>query len=281
VAEVYAGTSPLELWCYESGSRVVSPYLLSGERPAVGGAVVPEGTAQGLGLLVGSGLSLFVPGDKVTARDLTVSAVSRDPLWPMLLAPVEGLAPGHLRLLVRLAVGIPVDEWVRWLAKEVDCEGVPLEDLWLSGAGAGAGAASSPADQPGDPEGGLAGQLQRGLSGLIVLVAALGVANGVALSMVERGSQVALLRALGVRAGGIIVMYVGEAAFLVGAGVAVAVAIAFGATALAPAEVGAILPVCVLRGSLTAAGVSLAASLFVAAGWHALPPAALLGRRAE
>jgi hypothetical protein len=238
VQDAFARTARLEVWRCLVETRLAVPSLLSGRMPAEGQCVVPRSVADALDLDIGSHLSVFTPAAEAKSGQWVVVGISDDGRFPVIIAPApEGATVnGKKVLLARLVPGTDVTRWTRQI-------GFKREAVRTLGDDPAAGGAARS----------LADRLQEDLAGVILLVAALGVANGLALALVEREAQTALLRALGVSWRQVALVYLVEALALTVLGVVVALGVACWAAMLAPLAVGARLPGCVLRGSLTAA----------------------------
>ncbi len=280
--EMLVGSSVVDLWLYPADTSIVRPFIVSGRMPLPGEVAVQQELAESLGVQAGSGVAMCDPVDSQAVLQVDVSGVFSDPLWPALLAPADEFdgSGGSELLLVRLKPETEIIPWQRWFARMGGGSAIPLEEMnWTVGRAlrAYADRANEVLRQPAS----LADQLKFNLAALILILAALGVANGVALSMVEHESQTALLRALGTPASRIALMRLFEAAVLMGLGIAVASGGASLAAWAAPGLVGTAFVQCVLQGSPTVVIVSLCATLGLVAFWHSGSPMALLRRRAS
>ncbi len=264
VQDAFVGLLSTELWWYHPTSSIVLPRLSSGRLPRPGEALVPVELAETTGLAPGSVLTVFVPAAGAPL-EVTIAGITDDPVWPYVLAPAQGIESDHgnVRLLVKLLPGISANDWLSEFSKHVEGDAHLLEPVRVRAQ------STDSVDR-----------LLDSLARLILMVAALGVANGVALTMTEREAQVALLRALGVPFRSIVLAHTGEAAALVITGMLWAWGISWCLSKLLPNLVGSSLPACVVQTFPTVGIVSIVASLVVSGLWYASPPLLLLRRRA-
>ncbi len=262
------------VWAVSGAPRVAAPALVPpGKQPsAPGEAVVPAVLAGNYGLGIGSPLSIFSPGAGLAAvPDLRVVGASEDPLFPCVVtvlpdSSTAGGFGGKARVLVRLTKGIPSRSFVQEVAQtHPDITAVPLEEFLTP-----TGVLVSAADV-----------LQSQLVMLILIIAAFGIANSMALSMLERRNQTALLRAVGLPRQEITLLFLAEAAVLAMAGSAIAFAGAWAASRFLPGAVAYGLPKAILRGSGLALAVGLGATLALANLWQLGSPMELLRGRSS
>lgn len=114
---------------------------------------------------------------------------------------------------------------------------------------------------------------------MILLVAAIGVANNLALSLVERNTQIALLEALGVPRVQASALYIAEASALLLAGGGLAALMAATLAAFKGPMLGEKLVINVLKGLPWIVGLGLLGCVIVLFMWRFEPPLTVLRKR--
>jgi len=274
IRKVFVASFSLDVWTYQLGTAIVAPFLVSGRLPRVGEVAVQEELAKSLETSPGSTLCFGDPLGEHPCVNLVVSGITNDPLWPPILLASQNVedSDGDILLLAKLKPNTSVRSWLKWLSGQTKATGIPLEQMSWSLAPRGLGR------QTGRPSS-LADQLKLDLAALILIVVALGVANAIALEMIEQEAETALLRALGVRSPEIQMLHLLSATFLVALGVLLSVGIAYAMAWVLPDLVGLDFGMCVFRGSVVVLAVSLCATWLVVALWHSGSPVELLRRR--
>ncbi len=267
ISDGFVGTTAVKLLRYSASSRLVAPALEPGSERPDGGAIVPRSLSDSAGLVAGSRFSPFEPSATgSTALDLTVSAISDDDLWPMILIPMAPTAfpkDAEVRFLVGLKPGTSVIDWTARFARQTGAAVSPLESMQSSSV-----AAKSTTEQ-----------LEANLVTLILVIAGLGIANSVGLSMIEREGQSGLLRALGLPGWVVGAAYLAEALALTTAGIVIAFLASSAGSYLLPEQVAQALPGAVARGAGPALAVGTLSSLLLVAIWQGRTPRNLLRKR--
>ncbi len=258
----------VKVWLYTGGSGLL-PDPADGALPKTGECLIPSGLARSIGADVGDSV-FFRPasaGEQGTfggPRSLVVAGIADDPVWSAVLVPVDDLRleGGSIGIVAGLEPGLRLTRWLR------DFRALDL------GRAVALGEAAEP-----ESGGDLSDRLLARLANLILIVGALVGANSVALALVERGTEVALLRAIGVGSGETMLMYLGEATLLSAVGVAFAYGFSLAATAFLPALAGDELPATILKGGAVALAVTAVGCLVILGTWHAGSPMDLLRKR--
>ncbi len=272
--KAFVASYTLDVWTYEVGTDIVTPFLAYGQMPTLGEVAIQKELANSVGASPGSTLCLSDPQGKRPSSSPRISAIMSDPLWPTIMVASGGVqdSDGKTMLLAKLEPNTSVSRWLEWLNDQTKAAGVPLEEMtWSLGQGGLGQEARGPS--------GLANQLKLDLAQLILIVVALGVANAIALGLIEDEAETALLRALGVRSLEIQLIHLLRAGCLVAVGVLVSVGGACASAWALPDLVGADFGMCVVRGSVVVVAVSLCATWAVLAFWHSGSPIELLRRR--
>jgi hypothetical protein len=263
---ILLGATSTTLWYYPQASSIVSPVLVEGGYPRVPGeCVVPSTLALEAGYDIGGAITAFaVDAENNGRQSLTVAGISEDALWPFVLASAARSSERPSNYLVALKTGTSSATWCHRFSEGGRGTAEPLEKL----------AGSAPKGyRP------LAQRLKRTLASFILFVAALGVANSVALSMTAREGEAGVLRAMGLPAWQASCMYLMEAGLVSVCGAALALALSPVAWLVLPLEVAAAVPGAVARGAITTTLVGLLATGVLVLRWQRGAPVNLLRKR--
>lgn len=274
LTDAFLGAEQTKVVLCDESSSLVRPFLSEGGYPGPDECVVPKGLADRLSLSIGSKARLFIPGSQ-QPLELPIAGLSSDTLWPYVVARCRAEnqiwdSDQQGRMLIELAPTSSPAAALASIRRLTDgAEVIPLEDLAES-LGLSSEQSLSTAEA-----------LQSRLATMILLVAALGVANSLALSLIERSSQIGLLEAIGVSRTRTGLLFLTEALTLsvIGGGVAVAVAAVL--SSLRGALVGENLVQYVCRGLPWTTGLGLAGCLILLFLWRFETPLMMLRKRAS
>lgn len=274
LADAFLGTEPVKVLQYTEPSLLVRPYLIEGSYPGAAGCIVPARMAERLSLSVGASARLYVPGSSDPVA-LPVTGLSSDTLWPYVVvnSGAQALAlekASQEYLLVEFPASSQPAQALASLRKLAPGAAViPLEDLPDS-----LGLVTKQSLT-------MAEALQSRLASLILVVAALGIANSLALSLIERSSQIGLLEAIGVPRARTGLLFIAEATLLSVTGGGLALAAGFALGKARPALVGSDLAVYVCRALPATLGLGLADCLVLLFMWRYETPLTMLRKRAS
>lgn len=274
LTDAFLGSEQAKVVLFAESSALVRPFLAEGRYPGPGECVITQGQADRLSIEIGSTARFFVPGSE-RPLELTVAGLSSDVLWPYAIVDCEAQSSAWVsaqqkRLLIELApTSSPAAAIASLRRLAPGAEVVPLEELAET---LGLATKQSPS---------MAEALQARLAQMILWIAALGVANSLALSLIERSSQLGLLEAIGVPRARTSLLFLAEAVMLSLIGGAIAVVAAFGLSSLRGSLVGEDLVTYVCRGLPWTTGLGLAGCLVLLFMWRFETPLTMLRKRAS
>jgi cell division protein FtsX len=273
LGDAFLGTEQVKVLQYTEPSLLVRPYLTEGSYPNAAGCIIPTRLAERLSLSVGAQARLYVPGSSSPVV-LPVTGLSSDILWPYLVVNSEAKAlalekASQEYLLVEFPASSQPAQALANLRKIASGAAViPLEDLPAS-----LGLVTKQSLT-------IAEALQSRLASLILVVAALGIANSLALSLIECSNQIGLLEAIGVPRARTSLLFIAEATLLSATGGGIALAAAYALSRARPALVGSDLAAYVGRALPVTLGLGLVGCLVLLFMWRYETPLTMLRKRA-